>query len=250
MPDYDQAEQTQLTEPDKLEQYLITGQQVVQLLRHMAEKTTIITAYFDGGRHFMLSAVVGVLQDRNLVVLDIGPDEATTQRALNAGRLLCTARIDGVTVRFSLEGLSSAKYQGHQSIAAPLPQSAYRFQRREFYRATTPTVVPATCRIPLGEGEPATLIIADISCGGVGVIDKEGRLTTEVMAEHAGALLSLPDFGELRVDLQVRSHSSHIQRNNERVQRYGMQFLRLSMSDNVFLQRYVTKLQMLNKGHD
>lgn len=244
MPLYDLTQQTPLTEAVQLEQYQIDAVQVVQLLRNLNSESAVVTAYFDGGRHFMLTSVMGVLRSSGLVVLDYGPDAGIAERALAAGRLICAARLDGVTVRFTLESITSAKYEGRQAIAAPLPQSAYRFQRRNLIRVKTPTAIPATCQIPLLDGGSCTLPLYDISCGGIGVVDTEGRFTGELLREFSACRLSLPELGELCVDLQVRGRYHHHQPGSANLYRYGMQFMHLTTSDTVFLQRYITRLQM------
>lgn len=250
IPNYERAELAPLNEPEQLEPYQIQGAQVLELLHQLRDDNTILTAYFDGGLHHILSAVIAVLPEQGLLVLDYGPNEATAQRALLANRLICTARIDGVSLRFTVEGLTAAKYEGRPAISTPLPAMAYRFQRRVFFRVRTPTAEPATCRIPLQDGSDYTMSLSDVSCGGIGLLDKAERFGAQMLQEYQNCLLTLPNFGELTVTLQMRNRGHYFLRTNEKVNRFGMQFVQLPESDNLFLQRYITKLQMLAKSDD
>jgi c-di-GMP-binding flagellar brake protein YcgR len=244
MASYTQAIQTPLEEPDQLNNYRISGEEVVRLLQQLSQAGTIITAYFDAGRHYMFTSIIGQVEEQGMVVLDSGPDEAIARRALLAGRLLCTARHEGIMVRFTLDNLTVAKYRGLPAIAAPVPTTAYHLQRRACIRANTPTVVPATCCIPLEEGSPLSLPLADISCSGLTLIDRSESFSPELQQIYEGCLLTLPEFGTLTVDLQIRSRRPHYLYTHEQTLRLGAQFLHLSEADRLFLQRYVTKLQI------
>lgn len=244
MATYAQAKQTPLVEPDQLDRYRISGGKIIELLQQMSKQHSIITAYFDAGRRFLLTTLIAILPDQHSLVFDYGPDAAATKRALLTRRLLCTVQLDGVSVRFTADQLEEAKYQGEAALVATLPAIAYYIQRRDNIRLRIPPLSPATCTLPLGGGKMLTLPLADISRSGLSLISHSDQLASLVMNKLHGCRLTLPEFGELDVDLQIRNHCHDYLYTHEKVERYGALFLHLSDDNERLLQRYITKLQM------
>lgn len=247
MPDYTNAEKTAIDSIEDHDRYLLRSEAEIraQLLK-LAKKPDIISAYFGGGSNFILTAVLGVVKERNLVVLDVGPDDETTRKAIAANRLVCTTKNMGVPVKFTVENLQSAKYQGKPAIAAPMPQSLYRLQRREFFRVQVPRINAPTCEIPLDGGTSSvTLKIVDLSVGGLCMLAPEDQFRPAMRDIYEGCLVQLPDFGELSVDIEIRNQGTFYTSKNETIPRIGAAFLNLTMQDNLYLQRYLYHLQAI-----
>lgn len=247
MPDYSNAEQSSLPDLDRADHFLLRNKSEIRAqLITLARQPDIITAYFNGGKEYLLTAVLGVIDDRGLLVLDIGPDDATTKRAIASGRLVCTTRHDGVPIRFSCEPLQSARFQALPAIATPLPESLYRMQRREFFRVTTPRIYGPRCEIPnpLG-GDPYLLTVTDICAGGVGMLDTSQRMKAETLERFEGCRILLPEHGEISVNLMICNNGTQTTASGELIPRYGAAFEGMSISDNANLQRYIYHLQTL-----
>jgi c-di-GMP-binding flagellar brake protein YcgR len=246
MPDYTNAEKTAIDSVEDHDRYLLhsEGEIRAQLLK-LAKKPDIITAYYNQGRSFILTAVLGVVKERNLVVLDVGPDNETTRKAIESGRLVCTTKNMGVPVKFTVEQLQSAKYQGQPAIAAPLPESLYRLQRREFFRVQVPRINAPICEIPLDDGRRSvSLKIIDLSVGGLCMlVPEELKFQPQLRDTFENCLLQLPDFGELTVDIEIRNQGTYFTSKNEAIPRIGAAFINLSMQHNLYLQRYIYQLQ-------
>jgi c-di-GMP-binding flagellar brake protein YcgR len=248
MPDYQHAEQTDLSAIEDHERFLLrSAGEIRNELLNLSKKPDIITAYFNGGKEFILTAVLGVLADRQLLVLDVGPDDAITQRAIAAGNLVCTTRSLGVPVKFRCQGLRSAKFQGQAAIAAAMPDNLYRQQRREYFRVSVPRIQSPNLDIHLSDGQLRSLKVLDLSIGGLSISDPEDQFHPAIHDEFQGCRLSLPEFGELTVNIQIRNQSK-FHRSNEVLSRYGAAFVGLGMSDNLHLQRYLYHLQALNSA--
>lgn len=248
MPDYQNAEQTDISAIEDHERFLLRNvAEIRNELINLGKKPDIITAYFNGGKEFILTAVLGVLADRQLLVLDVGPDDATTQRAIAAGSLVCTTRSLGVPVKFRCQGLRSAKFQGQAAIAAVMPDNLYRQQRREYFRVSVPRIQSPLLDVPLGDEQYLQLRVLDLSIGGLSVCDTEDNFHPALLDEFRACRLSLPEFGELTVNIQIRNQGKY-HRSNEVLSRYGAAFVGLSMSDNLHLQRYLYHLQALNSA--
>ena len=248
MPDYQNAEQTDISAIEDHERFLLrSAGEIRNELLNLGKKPDIITAYFNSGKEFILTAVLGVLADRQLLVLDVGPDDATTQRAIAADNLVCTTRSLGVPVKFRCQGLRAAKFQGQAAIAAAMPDNIYRQQRREYFRVSVPRIQSPNLDVPLGEGRFHSLKVLDLSIGGLSISDPEGQFYPAILDEFQGCRLSLPEFGELEVNIQIRNQGRY-HRGNEVLSRFGAAFVGLSMSDNLHLQRYLDHLQALNSA--
>lgn len=245
MPDYTDAKQSSLPDLSEADHFLLrNSSEIRSQLICLSRQPDIITAYFDDGKRYMLTAVLGVINERGLLVLDIGPDDATTQRAIDSGRLVCTAKHDGVPVRFTCENLQSARYKALPAIATPLPNTMYRMQRREFFRVSTPKINGPRCEVadPQG-GEPFQLTVTDISVGGAGMLDTSARMQAEPLERFDNCRLLLPEHGEITINIVLRNKAMIPSGSGKPQPRYGVAFEGISVSDNANLQRYIFHLQ-------
>ena len=245
MTEQDHSQRTALF--DIQEQYLLRSKpEITRVLRDLAKRPDIITAYIDGGTRFFLTAVNGVLPERDMVVLDYGTDEALNTLVLQAEHLVCVTRHEHVSVRFTCTNLQRAKYQGHPVFAAPLPESVYRPQRREFFRVATPTVAPLKVRVPRPDADPLELTVVDLSCGGAALYDPEQSFSPAPGDLIEGCGMELPGFGFITFDLEIRSQLPDMRGGTAQV-RFGIQFRGLTNDGTALLQRYLHKLQLDSK---
>lgn len=245
MPDYHNAEQTEISAIEVHDRFLLRSPAEIRTeLVNLAKKPDIITAYFNDGREFILTAVLGVLAERGLLVMDVGPDDTITRRAIASGKLVCTTRSMGVPVKFTCTGLQGAKFQGQQAIAAALPDNLYRQQRREYFRVMVPRIQSPTLQLTTADGKNFSLKVLDLSLGGLGITDQEDRFQPETLSEFGDCRLHLPEFGEMDVHIQIRNHGKY-HTSTGSISRYGAAFVNLGMSGNLQLQRYLYHLQTI-----
>lgn len=249
MPDYSNAKKTNLSDLESQEQFLLHSPgEIAHVLLDLGKRPDIITAYFGGNSRYLLTAVVTVLAERGLVVLDYGPDEAANEAALKEGRMLCVTKHERISIKFTLTGMQRARYQGHPVIAAPLPDTLFRLQRREFFRVRTPMGVPATCIVPWSDGEKLEQTVADIGYGGLALIDADMSFSGELRDTLSGCILKLPEHGEVEVDLEVRNILPIKNKDGSEYQRIGCQFGRMSLDRSAKIQRYINQLQIAQKA--
>ena len=245
----DDNKRTPLDTVEEQERYLIHSRtERVRVLGDLAKKPDILTAYFNHGREYLLTAIIGVLPDRDLVVLDYGANEKVNERALDNGRLVCVTKHKNISIKFTCEGLKRARYQGDTVFAAPIPESVFRLQRREFFRVSVPIASPLFCRIPRYDAEPLELPVVYISCRGTGPLAPASGAAPEIRELLPGCLIELPEFGSLAVDLEVRNVRPHRLRDGEVAQRIGCSFVGLTMDRNALIQRYIHKVQVEQKA--
>ncbi|MCE1170014.1 flagellar brake protein [Azovibrio restrictus] len=242
----------ELEEADAYSQYLLhSPTEVAFVLRNAMQKGCMMTVYFDMGQSFFLTSLLQVTPKG--IVLDYGSDEDTNRRALKAGRLICTTSVDKVKVQFALDSLSLVNHEGSPAFFSPLPANLLRLQRREYFRVSTPIANPLKCEIQVSTetgGITAQQIpLLDISAGGMGLMAAVDQ------AQYFGrgsvfrnCVLTLPDDGPIKVDLEVRNLFEVTTRNGSRYFRVGCEFLDLPGLLLTMIQRYITRLERERKA--
>ena len=239
-----------ISEPiETQEKYLLhSSVQIESVLSDLMRKPELITAYFDNGKGYILTTLIGVLRERGLLVLEMGPDEDMNRRLLLAGRVSCIAKQHDITVRFNLAQVQQARYQGQPVLAAPLPESLFRMQRREYFRVTTPLICPLQCSLHLPDGQALELALSDISAGGLALIDPDLQFEAEIGQVFKHCNLHIPDEDSQVVDLMVRN--LYIQgEDSKRPQiKIGCSYVKLTGETGSFIRRYVNRLQIQHKN--
>ncbi len=222
--------------------------EIVQTLLDLSRKPELVSAYFNQGREQIITTVITVLSDHGLVLLELGPDQKKNQKLLSSKYTNCFSKHLGVDVRFRLEKLRTARYQGQTVIAAPLPDNILRLQRREYFRVNTPMMNPLTCTIRDVDGPPLKLPLADLSIGGLSLVDADHALSVEPFNELLDCTLSFPDHpGGIEVDLEVRGVFMQAGGKGE-IQRLGCAFVDLPNDKLNFIQRYINRLQLQQRN--
>lgn len=246
MPDYDSAVVTPLDKVEDLEQYRLYGKpEIAQVLKSLSKRPEIVTAYLDeDDLSGLLTAVVDVVPKAGYFILDQGPDATLNRAALNTRRLICVAKQGSVDVRFECGPLQAVEYDGHPAFKAPLPDWVLRLQRREYFRVATLLTSPVSCEVDAGPDGVLTYSVADLSLGGIGMVDSEQKIELSPGQVLAGCQLVLPEFGAFKVDLEVRSVFPYTLRNGDVGRRIGLAFVGLSNDKQSLVQRYLHHLQL------
>jgi c-di-GMP-binding flagellar brake protein YcgR len=114
------------------EKYLLHNpDQIVAKLRLLAKNNNLLTAYFNDGAASMNTCVIDVIRDMDLVALDYGGLDSINEQLLNAKKVIFVAQFDGITVKFSANSITKAKYHGEPVFAVPIPDDLLWLQRRE-----------------------------------------------------------------------------------------------------------------------
>ncbi|HEU4374390.1 MAG TPA: PilZ domain-containing protein, partial [Telluria sp.] len=138
----------------------------------------------------------------------------------------------------------AVEHQGAPAFALDLPERLIRLQRREFYRVATPVIYPVLVSIPVpkaADGEAITFSLADISCGGICLLDNQLTLGAKVGRIYPRCTIELPDVGVVTTGLQVRNAATTTLLNNRTNSRLGCRFVDMSRAHSAMVQRYVTK---------
>jgi len=219
--------------------------EIMQKLRQLGKKNSLITLYFND--QTMLSTVVDVLSDKNLLVLDYGGNEELNQKLLKHDRAVVKTDYDGITAQFSIKGIRKARLQGKPSFACPLPESVLWVQRREFYRVKVPLSEVVTCELIHGDNDHTEYPVLDISGGGIALFDSNEELEIEPGNIFHNCKLTLGEHDAALVNLEVRNIIPVNPDEPSEGRRCGCAFLNLSGDFEVSIQKFINLVDQQQK---
>ncbi|WP_202841829.1 flagellar brake protein [Luteimonas saliphila] len=187
--------------------------EIAQVLRGLLEARSLISASLVPGGHACPTALLAVHDDGTLV-LDGSRDEAMNQRMAAASRIVCSAQLDLVPIRFRLSTPARIVHEDYVAFLTRWPEALLCLQRRETYRLRCSASAPATLHPGDPEHAPDSaapgLRVLDISGGGVAIaIPDDVQARFQPSARMAPCLLRLGDAPPLPVAIEVAYTARH-----------------------------------------
>lgn len=221
--------------------------EIVSLLRSLGEKNQLIRMLVHGEADVCVTSILAVDADTNSLYLDCSVDPAQNARIMAAKRLAFETTLDKIRILFSTEQtLSTTTFNGGPALLMEIPDTLIRLQRREFYRMATPVSNPVRATIPippeLGGGN-AMVPLADISCGGIAILDNKLVLGNTIGNKYPGCRIDLPEIGLVTTGLRIRNSLELTLLNNKSNRRLGCEFIDISRGNLALVQRYITRLE-------
>ncbi|MDP3668534.1 MAG: flagellar brake protein [Telluria sp.] len=216
--------------------------EIISLLRGIGEKNQLIRLLIQGEADVALTSVLDVDGDSNTLYLDCPIDKEQNRRIVGAKRLSYETTLDKIRILFASEGARETTYKNLPALKVAIPASLIRLQRREYYRMATPVSNPVCVTIPM-DGVPMLFPLADISCGGIAILDHKLLLGNTIGNKYEGCKIELPDAGPVTSALQVRNLLDLTLLNNKTNRRVGCEFVDISRGNLANVQRYITKLE-------
>ena len=220
--------------------------EIIALLRNISEKNQLIRMLIHGEADVCVTSILDVDSDTNSVILDRSINREQNERILNAGRVSFETTLDKIRILFASDGVRETTYHDGPALKVALPATMVRLQRREFYRMATPVSNPVRAIIPLPEdlgGGTSVFPLADISCGGVAILDNKRELGSTIGVTYLGCRLDLPEIGAVTTNLRICNSLDITLLNNKTNHRLGCQFVDISRGNLAMVQRYITKLE-------
>ena len=220
--------------------------EIISLLRAIGEKTQLIRMLVHGEADVCVTSILDVDPDTNRVYIDCSIDNEQNKRIVAAKRLAFETTLDKIRILFSADSAIATTFNGGPAFIIALPASLIRLQRREFYRMPTPVSNPvrAVLPVPLEQGGGSAIVpLADISCGGIAVLDNKLVLGNTIGQKYVDCKLDLPDIGVVSTGLRVRNSMEMTLLNNKTNRRLGCEFIDISRGNLAMVQRYITKLE-------
>ncbi len=239
---------TEQSKVDNYEKYLLSSRAaIIQKLRQLAKSKNNITAHFGGGKYSMLTQIVDVLPDKDLVVLDYGSNEATNKKLLQSKRTVFKTQHEGVTAQFSTDYLQKAKLHDKPAFACAIPESLLWVQRREFYRVRIPLRDNVFCELIHDEEILISYPVLDISIAGLAIRVEDSRYNIEPGMLFNGTRLILPDEESGLVNIEIMNQLPLKQDNPEAGLRFGGAFHNISTDISTKIQRYIYEIELMNR---
>jgi c-di-GMP-binding flagellar brake protein YcgR len=219
--------------------------EIVSLLRGIGDKNQLIRMLIKGESDVCVTSILDVDDQLDTVVLDSSIDKEQNQRILSSQRLSFETTLDKVRILFAAERIEATVFEGNPAFKIAVPPTLIRLQRREYYRIATPVTNPVRVVIALPEelGGSTTFPLADISCGGIAILDNKMLLGDAIGKEYLNCRIDLPEIGQVTTALQVRNSLDLTLLNNKTNRRLGCEFVNIQRSTLAYVQRYITKLE-------
>lgn len=220
--------------------------EIIALLRGIGEKNQLIRMLIQGEADVCVTSILHVDPDTSSVILDRSINREQNERIVKAGRVSFETTLDKIRILFASDGVSETNYQDSPALKIALPDTLVRLQRREFYRMATPVSNPVRAIIPMPDeqgGGSAIFPLADISCGGIALLDNKLQLGSTMGHSYEGCRIDLPDIGTVTTTLQLRNTLDITLLNNKTNRRLGCSFVDISRGNLAMVQRYITKLE-------
>lgn len=227
---------------DDWHEYAVTSRrEILALLRNICERRSRILVQVAG---HAVTWVTSAGCDAATLILDRAPSGEQNNRIMNADVVTFETSLDNIRIVFDSKRIRAVDYQGAPAFALDLPERIIRLQRREFYRVATPVIYPVLVSIPVPKaagGDSVAFSLADISCGGICLLDNELALGASVGRIYTRCKIELPDVGVVTTGLQIRNSATTTLLNNRTNNRLGCQFVDMSSAHFAMVQRYVNK---------
>lgn len=219
--------------------------EIYALLRGIGEKNQLIRMLVSGESDVCVTSILDVDEAANAVYLDCSIDPQQNQRVLASRKLSFETTLDKVRILFAADHVEAATFEGNPAFRIALPATLIRLQRREYYRIATPVTNPVRVLIPLPAemGGPTTFPLADISCGGISILDNKMILVNAIGKQYDDCRIELPEIGQVATALQVRNSLDLTLLNNKTNRRLGCEFVGISRGNLSAVQRFITKLE-------
>lgn len=231
-----------LTE-ENIDDFTLTDRDgIIFCLHRLIDDCDPVSVVFNEGRDNILTMLLHVNEEQDTLILDWGSSEEVNKRFLVSERNFVVAMPHGIRNQFLAEKPSKVTYKKRPAFAVKLPKKYIRLQRREYFRLVLPITQRPKCSFVLANGSTLDTEVLDIGLGGIGLEVASASVPGEVGDKIADAAIDLNDFGELRVNLDIR-YINKTEREIKKTSRIGCKFENLAPAQEHLLQKYITHLQ-------
>jgi c-di-GMP-binding flagellar brake protein YcgR len=238
-------------EADDLSRFLIRSPtQIGQILSAISTNREIVTAYFNRGRQFLLTAIVDVDISNQRVVIDRGPDEAINVKLVESDRVVLVSAHEKVKVQFSVKQVREIEHDGRPAFSIAMPVELLKLQRREFFRVRTSASESVRVRMPVGQQDVVELQAIDISIGGLAAYVHLPDPWHEIGTRFPGGSLQLGVSSWFPVELELRNVNDVRLPNGTDTRRAGFMFVDLPESARQQIQRYLMRVERERRSRE
>jgi c-di-GMP-binding flagellar brake protein YcgR len=221
--------------------------EVIALLRAMQERNQLVSMHA-GGAEPVVTSVLDVDEEANLVVIDRAPSQTGNQRIIDSDNISFETVLDNIRILFFTGEMKSCIFEDQPALCMAIPPSLIRLQRREHYRVPTPVVNPLRCTIQIprdsdGGQTTVALPLQNVSGGGIAIIDEKRILDNTIGRTYKDCRIDLPGGSLVVATLEIRNSVDLNLPNGKSIRRIGCLFVQLPRPMLAAVQRYITKLE-------
>ncbi|QDQ27491.1 hypothetical protein FNU76_14625 [Chitinimonas arctica] len=224
--------------------YLLrTPMEIGFVLRSLAQKSDLVSIYFDHGQFAFLSTILECDPKTQRFWFDISGVDAINRAFLRSTHAVFAVAPEGVRIQFVLHGgVTEVAYDERPAFEAHFPDDLIKLQRREYFRLDTPIGRPLICKLRHPNGKVLDLPLHDISIGGMGLW-MQGQVEVEQLDVFPGCRIDLGTFGMVELTLEIRSKRQVTKRDGTVQTMLGTRFVDLPRQTENLLQRYIAQLE-------
>lgn len=235
----------------RLEEFRITHPKViVDVLRQLMKRQDFLTVEGDVANCRISTRILAVDKSEGVFVYDSSPEQYQNIGLLEAQETFFSASQEGVKIQFASVRPEQLEFDGGVAFCAPLPQSLYRVQRREFFRAAAPLVEEYCCIAVLPDERRVVWDIVDLSLDGLGLRSKDPALSELPLGTLLSkVVLNFGRRGSIMTDMRV-TNMRNIRGPHNPVYRIGCRFEGFPKSKEQDFQRLITYLELARRGRE
>ncbi|MEI7842375.1 MAG: flagellar regulator YcgR PilZN domain-containing protein [Gallionellaceae bacterium] len=219
--------------------------EIKNILKTICERKTRAAIYYGSGKHFVLTMVIDVSEEG--IWIDPASRSTDNRNLLNSSEITFVSSHNDTKVQFTAANPWQVAYEKSDAIFIPIPESLLRLQRRDAYRLITQALHPLSCMLQADnhDYQPMPRVkVRDISIGGLSLEYPEKDLDLKAGAIYPDCEITLPEFGTLKVSLQVQNTFDVTNRLGKTHRRVGCKFIKQDRAVAIPLQRYVAQGQI------
>ena len=220
--------------------------EIIVLLRQIQANKQLIRMLIHGEAEACVTSILEVDPDKGTLVLDCSVNPEQNRRIAGSKRISFETTLDKIRILFATDKVEETTFENGPALTMAIPETMIRLQRREYYRMPTPVSTPVRVTIPLPAelgGGSSVFPLADISCGGIAIMDNKLILGNTIGHNYEGCRIDLPDIGMVMTTLQIRNTLDLTLLNSKTNRRLGCEFVDISRGALAAVQRYITKLE-------
>ncbi len=239
----------------ELEPYLVYSRiDILSNLRALIDQRVLATVYFNEGKSFIITRILGFSPDLEELIFDVSPDNRANEKLEASSDLTMVSNFNQIKVQFAVRRAVMTHFEDAPAFRVRLPHSILRLQRRTAFRARTlaansPDVLLPPALDENGAVETARLRVADISATGFSFVAPANRPVLTVGMQLQGCELQLYDNESYVVDIEIRRVSGFKDGFGRDMSRVGCRLLRISGSAEMAIQRYVNHLDVAGRSN-
>lgn len=171
-------------------------------LQRMTSERSALIVRAEGSLESMATLLLQV--DEVALWIDVPSSRRLLDIWMGAQLLRMEGSLDRAALRFSSGPARLEEHEGKPALRLPLPRRMLYLQRREFIRREPPPGSLACLLVLPESGQEVRATIRDIGGGGLAIVATRTAVQFRVGEVMRGCRITLPDAGEVEVNLQVR----------------------------------------------